>query len=357
MATGRWRRQAPGPQIDPRTGAVCFVLDYRPDERPASIWFHLRDFGADTRFRRRGRQWVATIPRPAVARMEYLVVFADQNGHEWMAPDPSNPLRARGAFGEHSLIEFPDYARPAWLDHPDPVGTAEPFHAVDPATNVRIGGAVWTPAGFGSADPLPLLVVHDGPEYADLASLLRYTAHLARHDARLSCRVLLLQPEDRNRIYSASPAYSRLLTGLAIPQVRSVFATRDPLVGVGASLGALALTHAAVSSPGCFGGLFLQSGSFFRPIHDPQERRFRFYDRVVRFVDELHDRPDALAGLALSLTCGTGEENLTNNRALVERLQRHGLVVEFTQNLDGHNYTGWRDCLDPALAELLDRLW
>jgi enterochelin esterase family protein len=43
-------------------------------------------------------------------------------------------------------------------------------------------------------------------------------------------------------------------------------------VGIGASLGALALLHAHLAAPAMFDGLFLQSGSFFRGRTDPQER-------------------------------------------------------------------------------------
>ncbi len=55
------------------------------------------------------------------------------------------------------------------------------------------------------SEPLPLLVVHDGPEYADLAQLLRYVTTLVRTEPGLRCRVLLLDPIDRDRSYSASP--------------------------------------------------------------------------------------------------------------------------------------------------------
>jgi hypothetical protein len=55
--------------------------------------------------------WALDFARPAVDRMEYLI---DVDGH--LAPDPANPLHAPGAFGEKSVIEFPEYAPPAWLN-------------------------------------------------------------------------------------------------------------------------------------------------------------------------------------------------------------------------------------------------
>ena len=75
-------------------------------------------------------------------------------------------------------------------------------------------------------------------------------------------------------------------------------ATRGPLLGVGASLGGLALLHAAVTHPGTFGGVFSQSGSFFVPRTDGMERGYRFYDRIVRFVASVDADPGGWPGCA-----------------------------------------------------------
>jgi enterochelin esterase family protein len=128
-------------------------------------------------------------------------------------------------------------------------------------------------------------------------------------------------------------------------------------VGVGASLGALAVTHAALSHPGVFGGLFLQSGSFFTPRFDGHERGFAHFDRVAGFVRDAPAGSARWAGITVSMTCGTGEENLDNNRDFARRLRAIGVAADFAPNPDGHNYTGWRDCLDPGLGRLLRQVW
>jgi enterochelin esterase family protein len=397
---------------------VVFRLDDDPRWTPRRVWFHLRDFGADPGFHREGDQWVARIPSPPVARLEYLVVLEGPDGGEAMVPDPANPRRVRGVFGDKSLVELPSYAPPWWIAVADaadaqaqrdrtspgdliPVTTPSPVpgegiasvrvrtrqHGGDDRI-LRIAAALGRPAGALVADPdpiastvvdadadvvvsgdlhvpsdstpdepLPLLVVHDGPEYADLAQLLRYLSTVARIEPALRCRVLLMSPVDRDRSYSASPAYARaLVTGL-LPQVTGSVATRGPVVGVGSSLGGLAMLHAAVAHPGTFGGVFSQSGSFFRPRTDGMERGYRFYDRIVRFVDTLDADPGRLAGLQVGMTCGTGEENLANNRSMARRLARLGVPVALIENPDGHNYTGWRDALDPGLRTLLRAVW
>ena len=53
---------------------------------------------------------------------------------------------------------------------------------------------------------------------------------------------------------------------------------------MGASLGALAMLHAHRMHPDLFGGLFLQSGSFFRQRLDRYERGFPRFGRISRFV-------------------------------------------------------------------------
>ena len=144
----------------------------------------------------------------------------------------------------------------------------------------------WAPSGTPEDEPLPLLLVHDGPDYDALASLTQYLgAGIAgRWLPRL--RAALLSAADRNSLYSASARYARALTEQVIPAVTGLVATTAG-VGMGTSLGALAMLHAHCRRPGTFSGLFLQSGSFFVPRLDPQERRFRYYRRVTTFTAAL----------------------------------------------------------------------
>jgi enterochelin esterase family protein len=237
-----------------------------------------------------------------------------------------------------------------------PAGEGE--HAVvDTSSSLAAVGSLLAPGGSRPEDPLPLLLVHDGPEYAQLAALPRYLRVLSAREPALRCRVLLLRPVDRDRSYSASPGYARALAEGLLPEVRASVAVRGPLVGVGASLGGLAMTHLALTRPGSLGGVLVQSGSFFAPDTDSMELGYRFFDRVADFVAGLDADPARLRGLRIALTCGTGEENLVNNRRTQRRLLAAGVPTTLTENPDGHTYTGWRDSLDPALADLLRAVW
>ena len=129
---------------------------------------------------------------------------------------------------------------------------------------------IWSPCD----GELPLLVAHDGPEYAELAGLTRYAGAMIEAGALAPFRVALLPPGDRDEWYSASAAYGRALSNRIVPELRGEVPVSGRPVGMGASLGGLAMLQAQRSWPGVFAGLFLQSGSFFVPRFDRQESGF-----------------------------------------------------------------------------------
>lgn len=291
--------------------------------------------------------WTLLLPRPAVNRMEYLFELRHANDSRETIPDPANPLRAAGAFGDKSVIEFPEYEPPRWLDWPDAVGEAVPFAVDSTALGATVHGSVWTPDGL--TEPAPLVVAHDGPEYAALGGLLHYLQALIQAGELPPLRVALLAPGERNNWYGANPAYARAMATEVLPTLPA--ATRR--VGAGASLGALAMLHAHRSHPECFDGLFLQSGSFFTPTLDAHERRFERFEPVSRFVAEVTEAVADPAPVPVAMTCGSLEENLANNRAMADTLRALGYSTSLREVADVHNFTAWRDALDPALTALL----
>lgn len=354
---------APGPSIDPTSGEVTFVVAAAHGATPERVWFHLRNFGADTTMSPEyhdSHRWVARIPRPPVDRLEYLISWRHPDGSTSMGLDPGNPNRVPGVFGDHSVLLFDEYRAPAWLRGAafvDGMGTAVAVGEADPDAGVVVAGALWSPHDSTPAEPLPLLVANDGREYAELGDLTGFLGVLGQEQPALRCRALLLDPVDRDRSYSASPSYGRLLTGALLPEVSAGWATRGLPVGMGASLGAVAMLDAALRRPGSFGGLLLQSGSFFTDRFDGHESGFRFYRRLTRFTADATAEPERYRGLRIAMTCGTGEENLDNNRELAQRLRGIGVEVEFVANRDAHNYVAWRDCWEPTLARLMARVW
>ena len=300
--------------------------------------------------------WTVALPRPAVDRMEYLfeLAYAD-GGHETIC-DPGNPLRVGGAFGDHSVHEFPQYRSPGWLDI-DVLdgGRSSELHVPADSVAQGITGLLWTCAGLDDATPAGLIVVHDGPEYDQLAGLTRYLSALIQAGSLPPLRAALLAPGPRDEWYSASGAYGRALTRAVVPHLRSLVSVTQ-IVGMGASLGALEMLVAHRSDPQAFDGLFLQSGSYFTRGLDDQESSFSEFERIARSVEGVLASAGTKRPIPTMLTCGGIEENLGNNRAMLRALSAQGYPVELREVPDVHNYTAWRDAFDPYLTRLLNRV-
>jgi enterochelin esterase family protein len=305
----------------------------------------------DLSYDEQGRSWTLAIPRPAAWRIEYQFELRHPDGRTELVNDPGNPRRVAGAFGDKSVLECPDYAPPAWLDAPVADAPARDLAVAAPTIGRDVEARI-----VGPDRPTGLaLVAHDGPEFDRLGGLSRFRAAMVAAGRLPEHHLVLLSPGDRNEWYSANPAYAEALAGEVLPAVSRELGGLRSVVGVGASLGALAMLHAHHHDPAAFAGLFLQSGSFFLPRLDPQERGFGWYRRVIRFVGRAMREPGR--PVATTITCGTVEENLGNNRCLAGALRGHGYPVTLAEVPDGHNFTAWRDALDPHLVDLLRRVW
>ena len=194
-----------------------------------------------------------------------------------------------------------------------------------------------------------LLVVLDGPEYARRTGLLRTLRRLVDEGSVPPHRVALVTPEDRMETYSASARYARALA--------AAVGTRGRPVGVGASLGALALLHAHRLEPRVFSGLFLQSGSFFRRRTDRQESSFPRFGRIDRFVGSVLRDGGGARPVVTTITCALDEENYANNATVAQALAAQGYPVEFHAARGAHDWPTWRKALELHLPPLLRRVW
>ena len=298
-----------------------------------------------------GDPWTLTLDLPPVDRFEYHLQIVGSDDAVGLVLDPEAPT-AFGPFGGKSVHELPRYQAPAWVTVDAPPGTVEPLALPSRRLRGTVKGVVWTPAGTDPDAPLPLLVAHDGPEYAEHSALLQYLAVAVASGESPPLRAALLAPLRRNDHYGASARYSTALVEELVPALSPVGAP----AGMGASLGALALLHAHRHHPGAFAGLFLQSGSFFQPTTDAWEEAHSRFGQITRFVRRVvagRERPEPVP---ITLTCGTGEENLANNVAMRNALVRQGYDAELVLVRDAHNWVAWRDGFHPHLARLLARV-
>ncbi len=314
-----------------------------------------RGLGGEVEFAAVERGWELRIPRPPVHRMEYKFELSHADGTTTSITDPPNPLVVGGPFGEKSWLAMPGYTAPGWVDIEPVPSAVVPLELPDTAVGA-VDAGVWAPEGT-DGEELPLLVAHDGPEFATCAGLTHWAGAMVACGKLRPFRLVLVAPGERDLRYGANADYAKALTGQVLPAVTAAYACAPGPVLIGASLGALAALHAEWSYPGTFAGLFLQSGSFFTPATDPQESGFSRFAEVTSFVETVLTATGSPTRAAIAMTCGTCEENAHNNRVLAARLRTLGLETRYDEGRDMHTFTGWRDVLDPGLTGLLQRLW
>jgi enterochelin esterase family protein len=200
----------------------------------------------------------------------------------------------------------------------------------------------------------PVLVVLDGPDYVRRAGLLRLLRRLVDAGEVAPHRVALVAAADRMETYSASAAYARELTA-ALDELTG--RGRGRRVGLGSSLGGLALLHAQRLEPRAFAALFLQSGSFFRRRTDRQEAGFGRFARVDRFVGTVLTGRQPGRPVPTTITCALDEENYANNAVLAHALAAQGYPVDFHAARGGHDWPTWRRAIEAHLPALLRRAW
>jgi enterochelin esterase-like enzyme len=322
---------------DPEHALAGVRLVVDPDLPPEQLEF------------RRGQDcFELALDPPPVWRLEYLLELSYQGGGTKVGTDPANPRQVGGAFGPKSVLEFPGYAPPGWLSAPADRG-------VRSALDRGIPARIWAPSDVGDDQSLPLLLVHDGPEYDTLASLTAYLGAGTAGGWLPVLRAALLSPGTRNSWYSASPRYARALVRQTLPALTASLPT-TVVVGMGTSLGALAMLHAHCTYPGALNALFLQSGSFFTPDLDSQERRFPYFRRITDFTAAVQAGGLPADPVPVVMTCGAIEENIGNNRLMLAALRSRGYGASLHEVPDLHNYTAWRDAFDPQLTALLTQV-
>ncbi len=266
--------------------------------------------------------------------------------------DPANPRSAPGPFGDKSVVEWPEYAPPEWLDSIADAGPVEPLEIRCRRLVARVQVLLYATPEPPGADA-PLIVAHDGPEYAEYSGLTRFLDAMSWEERIPPLRAALIQPVDRNETYSASALYAAALVRELLPEITKR-APHSRRIGMGASLGALAMLHAHRRHPKAFDGLLLQSGSFFQQRWDKVESGFGRYQRITRFVGSVLRAERADRPIPIAITCGTAEENRANNEAVTDALVAQGYPAWLAVVRDAHNWTCWRDAFDPHLPALIE---
>jgi len=299
--------------------------------------------------------WHYTLTLPHNSRMEYKyeVIRGRSRG---LVLDPLNPRRAYDPYGTNSVCHGTGYVEPPWAE-PDP--QAPPGRVEETRVHSAAFGGdrrvlVYLPPRMRPRRRYPVLVAHDGEDYARFARLQTVLDNLIHRLEIPQMVVALTQSPDRSTEYAAEERHAAFLVDDLLPHLSAHFhgsALAEQRGLLGASLGAVASLHAAWKRPGTFGRLLLESGSFAFTDIGKGRREGPVFERVIRFVNAFRETPGRPAE-RMFVSCGVYESLIYENRSLYPLLQTSGVDVRYVEVRDGHNWENWRDRLRDGLTWL-----
>jgi len=186
-------------------------------------------------------------------------------------------------------------------------------------------------------EPVPLLVVYDGPDYLQRGKLAVIVDNLIAEKRIRPIAMAMLANGGRRRgvEYACSDATIAWLVHVILPlarkQLKILDIEKNPgSFGVlGASFGGLMSVYTGLRLPGIFGHVLSQSGVF----------EFEGYDfAAVDLIKHGHAR-----GIKLWMDAGRLEFLLEDNRRMYGLLNEQGYDLTYREFSGGHNYTAWRD--------------
>ena len=299
--------------------------------------------------------WYLTLDIPHGSRVEYKYEIHRGGSSQWIE-DPRNPNRARDPFGANSVLQGEGYEVPDWItpDEDARPGMLEPFSFHSKTFDARRYGSIYLPARFRKTRQYPLVVVHDGSDYVNFASMRIVLDNLIHRLEIPDMIVAFTDSPDRLREYANDERHAKFLTEELLKDLTG----RLPIIDrpqarclMGASFGAVAAFSTAVRYPDVWGRLLLQSGSFAFTDIGTRNRRGPLFDRVVEFVNTVRQEPTAVSERVF-MSCGVYESLIYENRSLVPLLDATGMQVKFVEARDGHNWENWRDRLREGLSWL-----
>lgn len=280
---------------------------------------------------------------PQAARFEYKFVVDSV----WIL-DPFNRQQAMGGFGPNSEVWMPSYRAPEEVRPRADVPRGRIDTLLIPAR--RLGRThpvlVYLPAGYERGGPYPSITVMDGGEYLTLG-LMHIVLDNLIADRRIAPLVGIFvdprtDPDDpatsmRMHDYALSDTFVAYLTDDVLPLVRNIYRI-TPDAGqtavMGASLGGLIATYAALTRPDVFGLCAAQSPSYYWKE-----------DAMIALVRSLPKRD-----VRISIDTGTIRDAQEGARRMKAALEERGYRFSYAEYPEGHNWVNWRARIDDILV-------
>ncbi|MBT8144519.1 MAG: enterochelin esterase [Gammaproteobacteria bacterium] len=331
------------PLVSP--GRVIFI--YRGPAESVRLRQWIYGLPADPPMYRLGTtdMWYLENEVPDDSRFEYKFEVVINGETHWLT-DPLNPFYATDPFGANSVCRAWGYERPDW-SIPNPLsrrGTLEEFHIASKHFGEPRRVQVYLPARYRPRRRYPLLVVHDGDDFARFADYISVLDNLIHRLEVAPLIVAFPAPGDRTTEYAADDRHAGFVAEELLPEMMQRYPLDDHPEArglMGASFGAVASLHTAWRNPGLFGRLMLLSGSFAFSDIGPHPRGPAF-DPVVEFINAFREKP-LLPAQRIYLSCGVYESLIYENRSMLPLLRDTGARVSYAEARDGHNWENWRD--------------
>ncbi len=299
-----------------RADPVGFSLR-APEAREVFLAGEMTDWEAHKRPMERGSDGVWRL-RLDLEPGEWLYKFIVDG--RWMH-DPATPDHdADGHGGQHSFVFV---GEGAWTPPAQGAGRVAAHEVASAAFGEPVKVNVYLPPGFESGQALPVLtLLHGGGMDADQ---WWRTGHIERYADRLIAtgRVrpfVIVMPSSNGRRYDGPaerfivdelPAWLKARYGLAPTRAQSAIA--------GMSMGGYGAVKLPLAAPQRWGYAFALSGYF--------------PDELVEQV-----RRDGAPPVGLVLRCGTEDDLLPTNRALVAALRERGQAPDYREQTGGHSF-------------------
>lgn len=287
--------------------------------------------------------WKATLDLPSDAYLEYA--FLDPKTGQ-RVEDPLNPNKVSNGMGAWNHFFYMPHGHPTIFAKSlrriaQGTLTRHQVQARDYGSGAKRTVYLYQPA---VANPVPLLVVFDGPDYLKRARLNVIVDNMiaARRVRPFAMALVANGGAARTLEYSCADATLGFVFDHIIPLAQEYLSLTAPGVepyGVlGASMGGLMALYTGLRLPQVFGKVLSQSGAFFVPeLHSVIED-------LVRYLP----RPE----IEVWLDVGKLEYLLEGNRQMRLLLEERGYRFHYREFSGGHNYTSWRDNVWLGLEKL-----
>jgi len=273
---------------------------------------------------------------PPAARFEYKFVVDSS----WIL-DPFNKQQAMGGFGANSEIWMPHYTPPQEIVRREGVahGTVDTLFITSALLGRTHPVFVYLPPGYDRIRAtFPSVVVTDGGEYLTLALMHNVLDNLIA-DRRMEPVVgVFVDPRTdvtdsrtsmRMQDYAMNDTFVAFLAEEVLPFIRKTYHVADEAgktAVMGASLGGLIATYAALRRPDVFGLCAAQSPSYWWKD-----------DAIIALADTLPVRD-----IVFSIDTGTIRDAAESARRMKAVLERKGYRFSYAEHPEGHNWVNWR---------------